>query len=68
MRRDFETRQIEQGQALQEYMKLKSRKPDTAWKWRKWTFGFWTDPSNWTAFGIDIGPLEIVWRYEGYRQ
>ena len=47
---------------------LKSRKPDIAWKWRKWTFGFWTDPKNWTFFGIDIGPLEIVWRYEGYRQ
>ena len=47
---------------------LKSRYPDVAWKWRKWTFGFWTDPENWTAFGIDIGPLEIVWRYEGYRQ
>jgi hypothetical protein len=49
-------------------MLLKSRKPDVAWKWRKWTFGFWTDPANWTAFGIDVGPLEIVWRYEGYRQ
>lgn len=49
-------------------MKLRSKTPDIAWKWRKWTFGFWTDPSNWTAFGIDIGPLEIVWRYEGYRQ
>ncbi len=44
------------------------KRPHVAWKWRKWTFGFWTDPSNWTAFGIDVGPLEVVWRYEGYRQ
>lgn len=42
--------------------------PDTAWKWRKWTFGFWTDPENWTRFGIDVGPLEICWRSPGYRQ
>ena len=49
-------------------MKLKSRKPDVAWKWDKWTFGFWRDVKNWTAFGIDFRPLEIVWRYEGYRQ
>lgn len=40
-------------------------RPDVAWKWRKWTFGFWTDPSNWTRFGIDFGPLEIVWRRPG---
>jgi len=49
-------------------VRLKSWRPDIAWKWRKWTIGFWTDPGNWTAFGIDIFPLEIVWRYEGYRQ
>lgn len=42
-------------------------KPDVAWKWRKWTFGIWTDPQNRTRFGIDIGPLEICWRNEGYR-
>lgn len=42
-------------------------KPVTAWKWRKWTIGFWTDPENKTLFGIDIGPLEIVWRYKGYK-
>lgn len=41
--------------------------PDFGWKWGKWTFGFWHDPENHTLFGIDIGPLEIVWRYEGYR-
>lgn len=43
-------------------------RPQVAWKWRKWTIGFWTDPSNWTRFGIDIFPLEIVWRLPGYRQ
>lgn len=42
-------------------------RPDLAWKWGKWTFGFWTDMTNRTYFGIDIGPLEIVWRAEGYR-
>lgn len=42
-------------------------KPDVAVKWGKWTFGFWVDPSNKTWFGIDLGPLEIVWRMEGYR-
>lgn len=47
-------------------MKLKSRKPEIKWKWLKWTFGFWRDVENHTFFGIDIGPLEIVWRYEGY--
>lgn len=41
--------------------------PDMAWKWRKWTIGFWTDPDNRTAFGLDIGPLEVCWRYPGYR-
>lgn len=41
--------------------------PDVGWKWGKWTFGFWTDPKNKTWFGIDVGPLEIVWRMEGYR-
>jgi hypothetical protein len=48
-------------------VKLKSVKPDIAWKWGKWTIGFWTDAKNHTFFGIDIFPLEIVWRYEGYR-
>lgn len=41
--------------------------PEVGWKWRKWTFGWWTDPSNRTRFGIDFGPLEIVWRMPGYR-
>lgn len=45
------------------------RRPDEiSVKWRKWTIGFWTDPSNWTSFGIDLFPIEIVWRMEGYRQ
>lgn len=48
-------------------MKLKSKRPDIAWIWSKWTFGFWHDKKNYTFFGIDIGPLEIVWRYNGYR-
>jgi hypothetical protein len=48
-------------------VKLKSVKPDIGWKWGKWTIGFWTDKANHTFFGIDIFPLEIVWRYEGYR-
>jgi hypothetical protein len=48
-------------------MKIKSHKPGVAWKWWKWTFGFWHDAENHTFIGIDIGPLEIVWRYEGYR-
>lgn len=43
-------------------------RPQVAWKWRKWTVGFWTDPDNWTRFGIDLFPLEIVWRSPGYRQ
>lgn len=42
-------------------------KPDIGWKWLKWTFGFWVDPKNNTIFGIDFGPLEIVWHSEGYR-
>jgi hypothetical protein len=42
-------------------------RPDVAVKWWKWTFGFWHDRKNHTLIGIDIGPLEIVWRYEGYR-
>jgi hypothetical protein len=41
--------------------------PDVAWRWLKWTFGFWSDPANATLFGIDFGPLEIVWRLPGYR-
>lgn len=48
-------------------MKLKSYRPEVNWKWQKWTFGFWRDVENYTAFGIDFGPLEIVWRYEGYK-
>lgn len=42
-------------------------KPDVAWRWGKWTFGFWIDPRNKTLFGIDVGPLEIAWHQEGYR-
>jgi hypothetical protein len=41
--------------------------PNVSWKWGKWTFGFWIDPNNHTYFGIDFGPLEIVWHSEGYR-
>lgn len=48
-------------------MKLKGWRPDVAWKWGKWTFGFWHDADNLTFLGFDFGPLEIVWRYEGYR-
>ena len=51
----------------QEKLRLKSYKPDLAVKWCKWTFGVWHDYDNHTFFGIDIGPLEIVWRYTGYR-
>lgn len=47
--------------------KRRGWRPDFGWKWFKWTFGFWHDYENFTVFGIDIGPLEIVWRYEGYR-
>lgn len=47
--------------------KFKGWRPDFGWKWLKWTFGFWSDPANNTVFGIDFGPLEIVWRFEGYR-
>lgn len=47
--------------------KFRGWRPDFGWKWLKWTFGFWSDPANNTVFGIDIGPLEIVWRFEGYR-
>lgn len=42
-------------------------KPDVAWKWGKWTFGFWIDLKNQTYFGIDIGPLEIAWHGAAYR-
>lgn len=38
-----------------------------AWKWGKWTFGFWIDLKNKTYFGIDSGPLEVAWRAAGYR-
>lgn len=41
--------------------------PTLGWKWLKWTFGFWIDPANHTYFGIDVGPLEIVWHSQGYR-
>ena len=44
------------------------RKPDSIdWQWQKWTFGVWRDVANCTSFGIDFGPLEIVWRMPGYR-
>lgn len=36
--------------------------PQVKWKWHKWTFGFWTDPEKGHKFGIDFGPLEIIWR------
>lgn len=42
-------------------------RPDVAWRWGKWTFGLWTDAGNHTILGIDVGPLEVVWRREGYR-
>lgn len=48
-------------------LRIKSLRPDIDWKWHKWTFGFWHDYKNHTFFGIDVGPLEIVWRYDGYR-
>lgn len=60
-RRDFPIR------AYLEHFKPVSLRPEIGWKWLKWTFGFWSDPSNCTFFGIDIGPLEIVWRLPGYR-
>jgi hypothetical protein len=41
--------------------------PEVNWKWLKFTFGVWRDMKNHTKFGIDIGPLEIVWRTEGYQ-
>lgn len=44
-----------------------SRRPDVAWRWGKWTFGFWVDRANHTLLGVDVGPLEVVWRTEGYR-
>jgi hypothetical protein len=42
-------------------------RPTWAWKWGKWTVGFWIDLKNNTYFGIDAGPLEITWRAPGYR-
>lgn len=41
--------------------------PEVGWKWGKWTVGIWRDMANRTRFGIDVLPLEIVWRAAGYR-
>lgn len=41
--------------------------PEVNWRWGKWTAGFWIDLRNHTLFGIDLLPLEIVWRTPGYR-
>lgn len=41
--------------------------PEVNWRWLKFTFGVWRDMKNHTRFGIDVGPLEIVWRAPGYR-
>ena len=33
--------------------------------WSNWTFGVWWDDGTLTGrpcFGIDIGPLELLWR------
>jgi hypothetical protein len=42
--------------------------PEVGWKWGKWTVGFWRDMENCTRFGIDVLPLEVVWRSNGYRR
>lgn len=38
------------------------------WSWTNWTIGIWwnrsTRRSPWPCFGIDVGPLEAVWRKE----
>lgn len=36
----------------------------TTWSWTNWTFGLWWKGfkrSN--CFGIDAGPLEVVWKW-----
>jgi hypothetical protein len=33
------------------------------WTWTNWTFGVWTKQFHrFRAWGIDLGPLEMVWR------
>lgn len=34
------------------------------WSWGNWTFGFWFySPSSRTrTWGVDLGPLEVLWR------
>lgn len=39
------------------------------WTWTNWTFGIWWSSRRnrrlpYAAFGIDLGPLEVVWRQE----
>lgn len=36
---------------------------NTTWSWTNWTFGVWKlEKRHHKAYGVDIGPLEIVWR------
>jgi hypothetical protein len=38
------------------------------WTWTNWTFGvYWGPIGRTNVFGIDIGPLELIWRWKhGY--
>lgn len=34
----------------------------TRFTWTNWTFGVWWDRTKLHAVGLDLGPLEIIWR------
>lgn len=45
-----------------EWRNARVRERRTTLTWTNWTFGVWWDRRRLKAFGIDLGPLEIVWR------
>jgi hypothetical protein len=40
----------------------KKVKFEASWKWCKWTFGVWREVNDHTAYGVSVGPLEIIVR------
>lgn len=43
-------------------MKPHGNKISFRWSWTNWTFGVWWDRTKLRAWGVDLGPFEVVVR------